>query len=60
MSLDMTIIGEGIETVGEHGVVTDLQCDAGQGYLYARPASPADLKPLLERWRIDLGNPGGD
>lgn len=56
-SLDMAIVGEGIETAGEHAVVSGLGCDAGQGYLYARPTAAEDLTPILESWRIDLDFP---
>ncbi|MEX2455578.1 MAG: EAL domain-containing protein [Rhodospirillaceae bacterium] len=52
-SLGMNIVAEGVETPGEDGLIRHLGCDAGQGYLYAKP-SPADaLTAILERWRID-------
>lgn len=36
-SLGMQTVAEGIETEGQAAVLTALQCDKGQGYLYARP-----------------------
>ena len=51
-SLDMMIVGEGVETAGEHGVVCDLGCDAVQGFLYAKPMPAADLTGVLEKWKI--------
>ena len=53
-SLDLSIIGEGIETFGEHIIARNLGCDAGQGYLYARPTAAADLANVLESWGVDL------
>jgi EAL domain-containing protein (putative c-di-GMP-specific phosphodiesterase class I) len=40
-SLGMGTVAEGIETQGQADALTGLQCDKGQGYLYARPL-PAD------------------
>lgn len=38
--LGMTVIAEGIETVGERDQVNSLGCDLLQGYLFAKPAAP--------------------
>ena len=35
--LGMTVVAEGIETDLQRELLTDLGCDAGQGYLFARP-----------------------
>ena len=35
--LGMTAIAEGIETDAQRELLTELGCDAGQGYLFARP-----------------------
>lgn len=53
-AFDMLIVGEGIETSGEHDVVRTLGCTAGQGFLYARPTAAEDLVSLLENWSVDL------
>lgn len=53
-SLDMMVVGEGVETTGEHDIVRSLDIDTCQGYLYGRPALPDDLEPLLTRWKVDL------
>jgi EAL domain-containing protein (putative c-di-GMP-specific phosphodiesterase class I)/GGDEF domain-containing protein len=39
-------IGEGIETLEEFETVRSLGVPLGQGYLFARPAPPAELKPV--------------
>uniref|UniRef100_UPI0017D902CB EAL domain-containing protein n=1 Tax=Methylibium sp. TaxID=2067992 RepID=UPI0017D902CB len=36
-SLGMQTVAEGIETEGQAVVLAGLECDKGQGYLYARP-----------------------
>ncbi len=36
-SLGMGTVAEGIETAGQADVLARLQCDKGQGYLFARP-----------------------
>ena len=46
-SLDMKIVGEGIETKAQARFMADKGCDIGQGYLYSPPVSePALLKML--------------
>ena len=49
-SLGMQTVAEGIETEGQAAILTALNCDKGQGYLYARPL-PADAVPgWLANW----------
>ena len=40
-SLHLEVVAEGIEEEAQARALTDLQCELGQGYLYARPM-PAD------------------
>jgi len=42
-SLGMDTVAEGIETAGQAGVVNELSCDKGQGYLYSRPLPSREL-----------------
>ncbi|MCB0996820.1 MAG: EAL domain-containing protein, partial [Acidimicrobiales bacterium] len=40
----MNVVAEGIETASQADMLTSVGCDRGQGYYFARPASPADLE----------------
>jgi Amt family ammonium transporter len=45
--LGIDVVAEGIETEGQLDWLHRLECDRGQGYLYARPLPAADLEALL-------------
>jgi EAL domain-containing protein (putative c-di-GMP-specific phosphodiesterase class I) len=47
-SLHMVTIAEGIETQEQSALVTDLGCELGQGFLYARPLPVADVDSWLQ------------
>jgi diguanylate cyclase (GGDEF)-like protein len=47
-TLGMTTVAEGIETEGQAALMERLECDRGQGYLFARPLEPA----RLEAWAL--------
>ncbi len=51
-ALGMSVVGEGIETTRQLGELTALGCDAGQGYLLARPL-PAEQVAVLGRSSLD-------
>ena len=53
-TLGMRTVAEGIETPGQGALMRQLQCDAGQGYLYGRPMAPADLATWLDRDMVHL------
>jgi diguanylate cyclase (GGDEF)-like protein len=46
-SLGMSTVAEGVETSEQAEVLRSLQCDKGQGYLYARPLIAADATAWL-------------
>jgi diguanylate cyclase (GGDEF)-like protein len=46
-SLGMGTVAEGVETTEQAEVLKALQCDKGQGYLYARPLPAADATRWL-------------
>jgi diguanylate cyclase (GGDEF)-like protein len=46
-NLKLTVIAEGIETEVEAQALRGLGCHEGQGYLYARPMEPADLRAWI-------------
>ncbi len=46
-SLGTTVIGEGIETNQQLDTLAGLDCDQGQGFLFARPLEPEKLVALM-------------
>ena len=45
-ALGMTVVGEGIETSGQRTKLSDLECDVGQGFMFAPAVPPAQLAAL--------------
>jgi diguanylate cyclase (GGDEF)-like protein/PAS domain S-box-containing protein len=45
-ALGMSVIGEGIETDGQREKLLGLECDEGQGYVFAPPVAAADVAAL--------------
>ena len=48
-SLGLRVLAEGVETGEQQQFLKSHRCDECQGYLFARPAAPAELAPALER-----------
>jgi EAL domain-containing protein (putative c-di-GMP-specific phosphodiesterase class I) len=46
-TLSLTVTGEGVETTAQEQELRALGCDRGQGFLFARPQSAADLENYL-------------
>jgi diguanylate cyclase (GGDEF)-like protein len=46
-TLHLSVTGEGIETAAQQRQLTELGCDQGQGFLFARPAEAAALDRML-------------
>ncbi len=46
-SLDLKVVAEGVETVGQQAILTKLHCDELQGYLFGRPMSVTALGEWL-------------
>ena len=47
--LGIDVVAEGIETAAQLACLTDLGCDRGQGFAFARPLPPDDLEAMLAR-----------
>jgi EAL domain-containing protein (putative c-di-GMP-specific phosphodiesterase class I) len=45
----LTVVAEGVETAEQLAVLRTLGCDIAQGFLMARPLSPAEITELLRR-----------
>jgi diguanylate cyclase (GGDEF)-like protein/PAS domain S-box-containing protein len=56
-ALDLTVTAEGVETIAQLERLRALGCDAGQGFLFAPPCTPAQIDALL-RAANPLGGPG--
>ncbi len=52
-AFDMELIAEGVETVQHAAALTGMGCRLGQGYVFARPMSAAEVPDWLYRWRRD-------
>lgn len=48
-SLELTVVAEGVETETQREWLAQHHCHGMQGYLLNRPASAAEIEPLLER-----------
>ena len=46
-TLGMASVAEGIETEGQAGLMLELQCDHGQGYLFGHPLKATALESWL-------------
>ena len=46
-SLNFRTVAEGIETQGQADILTAMNCDKGQGYLFARPMEPVPFESWL-------------
>jgi diguanylate cyclase (GGDEF)-like protein/PAS domain S-box-containing protein len=47
-SLGLQVIAEGVETQEQHKVLSGLQCDAFQGYFFARPRPANEMHAVME------------
>lgn len=56
-TLNLSITGEGVETREQEALLLALECERGQGYLFARPLPADDVARLLET-EAGPGDPG--
>ncbi|HEX2772870.1 MAG TPA: EAL domain-containing protein, partial [Micromonosporaceae bacterium] len=47
-AFQLGVVAEGVETEAQHRAVAAIGCRQGQGYLYGRPVSLADLRDMLQ------------
>jgi EAL domain-containing protein (putative c-di-GMP-specific phosphodiesterase class I) len=48
-TLHLAMIAEGIEERAQEAILRELGCEMGQGYLFAKPVSEADMTRLLDQ-----------
>lgn len=46
-ALELTVVAEGVETLGQLRLLESLNCDCAQGYYFARPLPPEECFRLL-------------
>jgi EAL domain-containing protein (putative c-di-GMP-specific phosphodiesterase class I) len=46
-ALGLMVTAEGVETAEQLAILADFECDAAQGYLFARPIPPAELAAFV-------------
>ncbi len=46
-TLKMDVIAEGVETIEQQALLTQLNCEYGQGYLFSKPVSSTDAEILI-------------
>ncbi len=54
-ALDMVVMAEGVETAGQLAALSELGCDYGQGFFFARPLPPDELVEQVLREGANLG-----
>ncbi|HEY6758333.1 MAG TPA: EAL domain-containing protein [Baekduia sp.] len=57
-TLRFVVVAEGVETEAQWQVVEALGCDFGQGFLYARPTRPEDMRATVAAIDARLGGRG--
>jgi EAL domain-containing protein (putative c-di-GMP-specific phosphodiesterase class I) len=57
-TLRLETVAEGVESPGQLETLQELQCDLGQGYLFARPLSVGDAEQLLRDGTPGSGTAG--
>ncbi len=57
--LDMTVVAEGVETLEQHAILLNMNCQFGQGYLFSKPIPKQEVDVLIqEMLEFSQKNPG--
>jgi diguanylate cyclase (GGDEF)-like protein/PAS domain S-box-containing protein len=51
-SLGLRVIAEGVETKAQAAFLQSIECDEGQGYLYAKPMVVNEFEAWLAAWKM--------
>jgi EAL domain-containing protein (putative c-di-GMP-specific phosphodiesterase class I) len=49
--LKLGVVAEGVETVDEWQMLSELGCDSAQGFLISKAVPGAELAEVIARWR---------
>ena len=49
-TMDLEVVGEGIETEEQLRFLRERGCDMGQGYLFSRPLPAEEIVPTIRKW----------
>jgi EAL domain-containing protein (putative c-di-GMP-specific phosphodiesterase class I) len=49
--LELGVVAEGVESVEEWQMLSELGCDAAQGFLISRAVPGGELAEVIARWR---------
>ncbi len=55
-ALGLEVVAEGVETVEQRRVLSDVGCDEIQGYLVSRPLSAEEFEPLLRLPQLNIAD----
>lgn len=50
-SLNLIVVAEGVETLEQQNLLSQLRCDQTQGFYFCRPVSAADVEQFIQRYR---------
>jgi len=57
--LDMSVVAEGVETLEQHAILLNMNCQFGQGYLFSKPIPKQEVDVLIqEMLEFSQKNPG--
>ena len=57
--LDMIVVAEGVETLEQHTILLNMNCQFGQGYLFSKPIPKQEVNALIGKMlEFSQENPG--
>ena len=57
--LDMSVVAEGVETLEQHTILLNMNCQFGQGYLFSKPIPKQEVDVLIQEiLEFSQKNPG--
>lgn len=50
-SLNLTVVAEGVETLEQQNLLSQMRCDQTRGFYFCRPVSAADVEQFIQHYR---------